>query len=117
MYTMTFNDAIWATPSNEKTVFNNFAPAKMNEKASGSMHVEYTDLFGRRQIIPCKNRTQLKKASEFLSIFKREENTVKTIIGQYNVKNGKFQNVSQLKKDLIQLGFGTEGVKRLVCLK
>lgn len=117
MYTMSYNDQIWATPANEKTVFNNFSASKLTERASGSLHVEYTNVFGKRQIIPCKNRTQLKKASEFLSMFKKEENRVKMICAQYNVKSGKFQKLSQLKKDLSALGFGTAGIKLLTILK
>lgn len=117
MYTMSYNDAIWSTPANEKTVFNNFSASKLTERASGSLHVEYTDVFGKRQIIPCKNRTQLKKASEFLSMFKKEENRVKMICAQYNVKRGKFQNISQLKKELASLGFGSTGIKLLTVLK
>jgi hypothetical protein len=113
-----YNDALWSTPATEKTVYNTFAASKVPQAKSGSMHVEYTNVFGQTQYIVCKNRTQLREASEFLGMFKAEELTIKTICAQYNVKMGKFQNVAQLKKELAAVtGMTAKGLKRLTCLK
>ena len=113
-----YNDAIWSTSATEKTVYNTFAGSKIPQAKSGSMHVEYTNVFGDTQYIVCKNKTQLREASEFLGLFKAEELTIKTICAQYNVKFGKFQRVGQLKKDLAAVtGMTPKAVKRLTCLR
>lgn len=113
-----YNDALWSTPATEKTVYNTFAASRVPQAKSGSMHVEYTNVFGQTQYIVCKNRTQLREASEFLGMFKAEELTIKTICAQYNVKNGRFQNVSKLKQDLASVtGMTPKALKRLTCLK
>ena len=52
--TITYNDAIWNTSSQEQTVYVNKAATKLTEKASSGTHVEYVDFFGKKQIIPCR---------------------------------------------------------------
>jgi hypothetical protein len=117
MRVTTYTDARWNTPATEKTVFNTFAASKMQEAKSGSMHVEYTDFMGRKQIIPCKNRTQLKAAGEFLAMFKRENAVINTICAQYQVRNGKFCNKAALVKDLMKVtGMTPKAVKLLTVL-
>lgn len=113
-----YNDAIWSTSAAEKTVYNSFAASKIPQAKSGSMHVEYTNVFGHTQYIVCKNKPQLREAAEFLGLFKAEELTIKTICAQYNVKFGKFQRVGQLKKQLADVtGMTAKAIKRLTCLK
>lgn len=113
-----YNDALWSTSASEKTVYNVFAASRVPQAKSGSMHVEYTNVFGQTQYIVCKNKTQLREASEFLGMFKAEELTIKTICAQYNVKMGKFQNVAKLKQSLATVtGMTPKALKRLTCLK
>ena len=76
--------------------------------------VTYTDLMGKTHNIVCRTRTQIKQANAFLSMFKRESTTVKALAAQYNVKNGKFQNVSRLINDIVMVGFSRESAKRIV---
>jgi hypothetical protein len=47
-------------------------------------------------------------------MFKRESTTIKALAAQYNVKNGKFQNVSRLINDIVMVGFTREAAKRIV---
>ena len=76
--------------------------------------VTFTDLLGKRHNIVCRTRTQIKQANAFLSMFKRESTTVKALAAQYNVKNGKFQNVSRLINDIVMVGFNRDCAKRIV---
>jgi hypothetical protein len=50
-------------------------------------------------------------------MFKKESATINQICAQYAVKNGKFQNISRLKADLIQAGLTPKAVKLLTVLK
>jgi len=113
----TYNDAIWNTSSKDQTVYLNRAATKFTEKAATGTYVEYTNIFGKKQIIPCKTNRQLKEAMQFLSMFKKEENTIKRICAQYNVKMGKFQKLNDLKRDLRNAGLTTKAVNRLTILK
>ena len=85
---ITFNDAIWNTSSQEQTVFINKAATKFTEKASSGTRVEYVDFFGKTQIIACRTNKQLKEAMQFLSMLKRESNTINQICAQYNARKG-----------------------------
>jgi hypothetical protein len=114
---MEFNELRYNTSRDEKTVYNVFAPSKMHEPKSGSLHVEFTNFFGQRQVIHCKTRPQFKQASAFLGMLKRESTTINQICAQYAVKNGKFQNISRLKADLIQAGLTPKAVRLLTVLK
>jgi hypothetical protein len=85
-----------------------------NASVSFNAVVTFTDLLGKTHNIPCRTRTQIKQANAFLSMFKRESTTVKAIASQYNVKNGKFQNVSQLINNIVAVGFSRTSAKRIV---
>ena len=113
----TYNDAIWNTSSQEQTVYVNKAATKLTEKASSGTRVEFTNFFGKKQIIACKTNKQLKEAMQFLSMMKRESNTINQICAQYNVKMGKFQNITKLKQDLKALGLTSSAVNRLAVIK
>jgi len=115
--TINYNDAIWNTSSQEQTVYVNKAATKLTEKASSGTRVEFTNFFGKKQIIACKTNKQLKEAMQFLSMMKRESNTINQICAQYNVKMGKFQNVNKLKQELKALGLTTSAVNRLAVIK
>ena len=113
----TYNDAIWTTSAQEKTVYVNHPPIKFKEKASSGTYVEFTNFFGKKQIIVCKTNKALKEALQFLSMLKRESNTINQICAQYNVKRGKFQNISKLKQQLRDAGLTTTAVNRLSVIK
>jgi hypothetical protein len=85
-----------------------------NASVSFNAVVSYTDILGTRHNIQCRTRTQIKQANAFLSMFKREGTTIKALAAQYNVKNGKFQNVSRLINDIVMVGFSKEAAKRIV---
>ena len=85
-----------------------------NASVAFNATVTYTDLLGTRHNIVCKTRNQIKQANSFLSMFKREGTTVKALAAQYNVKNGKFQNVRQLISDCVMVGFTETAAKRIV---
>lgn len=112
-----YNDAIWNTSSQEPTVYLTKAATKFTERSASGTYVEFTDFFGKRQVIPCKTTRQLKEAREFLSLLKRESATINEICAQYNVKNGKFQNVGKLKAQLHRAGLTMKAVNMLTVLK
>ena len=112
--TMEFNDLRWNTAKNEQTVYNAFSASKLHEPKSGSMTVECTDFLGRKIVMHAKNRPQLLQANAFMAEFKKEKNIINEIKAQYNVKNGKFQNVRQLISDIIMVGFTETAAKRIV---
>jgi hypothetical protein len=85
-----------------------------NASVSFNAVVTYTDILGTRHNIQCRTRNQIKQANAFLSMFKREGTTIKALAAQYNVKNGKFQNVSRLINDIVMVGFSKEAAKKIV---
>jgi hypothetical protein len=85
-----------------------------NASVSFNATVTYTDILGKRHNIQCRTRNQIKQANTFLSMFKREGTTIKALAAQYNVKNGKFQNVSRLINDIVMVGFSKEAAKKIV---
>ena len=85
-----------------------------NASVSFNAVVSYTDILGKRHNIQCRTRNQIKQANAFLSMFKREGTTVKALAAQYNVKRGKFQNVSRLISDIVMVGFTREAARRIV---
>jgi hypothetical protein len=85
-----------------------------NASVSFNAVVTYTDILGTRHNIQCRTRNQIKQANAFLSMFKREGTTIKALAAQYNVKNGKFQNVSRLISDIVMVGFTKEAAKKIV---
>jgi hypothetical protein len=85
-----------------------------NASVSFNATVTYTDILGNRHNIQCRTRNQIKQANAFLSMFKREGTTIKALAAQYNVKRGKFQNVSRLISDIVMVGFSKEAAKKIV---
>ncbi len=113
----TYNDAIWSTSKKDPTVYKVSAPTKMHEKKSSGTYLELIDCFGKRQVIHCRTRRQLRDGMKMLSMLKRERLAVETVCAQYNVKMGKFQNKKALAQDLRGLGFTEQGVRRLPAMK
>ena len=62
--------------------FKNFAASKMSLGKKTMCIVEYTDFTGKKHRIVCNNRKQMNEAQAFLSIFKRETATLKSIVSQ-----------------------------------
>ena len=85
-----------------------------NAAVSFNAVVTYTDILGKRHNISCRTRNQIKQANAFLSMFKREGTTIKALAAQYNVKRGKFVNVSRLISDIVMVGFSEGAAKRIV---
>ena len=66
-----------------------FAPSKMSMGKKTMCVVEYTDLVGKTHRIKCSNKTQMKEAQLFLSMFKKEAATIKSIIAEYPISFGR----------------------------
>jgi hypothetical protein len=85
-----------------------------NASVSFNAVVTYTDILGKRHNISCRTRNQIKQANSFLSMLKREGTTIKALAAQYNVKGGKFVNVTGLISDIVMVGFTKEAARKIV---
>ena len=92
-----------------------FSASKMSSSVKPMTVVEYTDLMGRTHRIKCSNRTQMKQAQAFLSIFKKETATVKMILSEYPVSFGRIPKkfLKELRNDLVHYGFSSKFVNQL----
>jgi len=81
--------------------YKNFSASKMSNSVKPLTVVEYTDLMGKVHRIKCANRTQMKEAMLFLSIFKKEAASIKGIISEYPISFGRipkrFMNPLRMK--------------------
>ena len=95
--------------------FKNFAASKMSLGKKTQCIVEYTDLMGRKHIIVCNNRTQMKDAQSFLSIFKSESAKVKSILAEYPIELGRIplKFMKELRADLKTMGFSYQFINKL----
>ena len=89
--------------------FRNFAASKLSNNPRFEVIVTYTDFMGKVHNIVCKSRPALKKANEFLKMFKTESVAINKILGEYPVVMGKFPKKyhSEIKKELAAAGFST----------
>ena len=87
----------------------NFAASKMSNNPKFEVIVTYTDFMGRIHNIVCKSRPALKRANEFLKMFKTESVAINKILSEYPVVLGKFPKKyhSEIKKELASAGFST----------
>ena len=87
----------------------NFAASKMSNNPKFEVIVSYTDFLGKTHNIVCKSRPALKRANEFLKMFKSESVAINRILGEYPIKMGKFPKKfhSEIKSDLQAAGFGS----------
>jgi hypothetical protein len=69
--------------------FKNFAASKISNSVKPLTVVEYKDMFGKVHRIPVRNKTQMREAQVYLSIFKKECTTLKNIIGEYPIVMGR----------------------------
>ncbi len=89
--------------------FKNFSASKMSNNPKFEVVFTYTDFMGKVQNIVCKSRPALKKANEFLKMFKTESVKINKILSEYPVKMGKFPKKyhSEIKSELTANGFGS----------
>jgi hypothetical protein len=71
--------------------------------------VTFRDFMGKTHNIVCKSRPALKRANEFLKMFKTESVKINQILSEYPVKMGKFPKKyhSEIKLELATAGFGS----------
>jgi hypothetical protein len=92
-----------------------FSASKLSNSVKPMTVVEYTDLMGKKHVIKCANKTKMKEAMAFLSIFKKEAATVKSIISEYPVSYGRIPKkfMSELRNELVHYGFSSSFVNKL----
>jgi len=87
----------------------NFAASKMSNNPKFQVVVTFRDFMGKTHNIVCKSRPALKRANEFLKMFKTESVKINQILSEYPVKMGKFPKKyhSEIKLELATAGFGS----------
>ena len=95
--------------NNMNTIYNNFAASKMSNNPKFEVLVSYTDFLGKQHNIVCNSRPALKRANEFLKMFKTESVAINKILSEYPVVMGKFPKKyhSEIKRELAAAGFST----------
>jgi len=85
--------------------FRNFAASKISSAVKPMTVVEYTDMFGKLYRIPVRNKTQMREAQVFLSIFKKECATLKQLVAEYPIVMGRIPKkfMSEFRKDVKSL--------------
>jgi hypothetical protein len=82
--------------------FRNFAASKISSAVKPLTVVEYTDMFGKLYRIPVRNKTQMREAQLYLSIFKKECATLKQIVSEYPIVMGRIPKkfLSEFRSDI-----------------
>lgn len=95
--------------------FKNFAASKMSLGKKTQCIVEYTDLLGKKHMIVCSNRKQMKDAQSFLGIFKKEAATIKGIIAEYPISFGRIPKkfMKELRSELTHFGLSYKFINKL----
>jgi hypothetical protein len=95
--------------------YKNFAASKMSNGRKTMCIVEYTDFMGKKHRIVCNNRKQMSEAQAFLSIFKQETATLKSIVSQYPIKLGRIEKkfLKELRSELNPLGFSNKLINEI----
>ena len=95
--------------------FRNFAASKISSAVKPLTVVEYTDMFGKLYRIPVRNKTQMREAQVYLSIFKKECTTLKNIIGEYPIVMGRIPKkfMSELRSELLEFGLTHKFINKL----
>ena len=91
------------------TQYVNFSASKLSNNPKFEVVVTFTDFLGKTHNIVCKSRPALKRANEFLKMFKTETVAINKILSEYPVVMGKFpkKNHSEIKRELAGAGFST----------
>ena len=86
-----------------------FAASKMSNNPKFEVIVSFTDFLGKTHNIVCKSRPALKRANEFLKMFKTESVAINKILSEYPVVMGKFPKKyhSEIKRELAVAGFSS----------
>ena len=89
------------------TQYNNFAASKLSNNPKFEVLVSFTDFLGKTHNIVCKSRPALKRANEFLKMFKTESVAINKILAEYPVVAGKFPTKyhAEIKRELAIAGF------------
>jgi hypothetical protein len=95
--------------------FKNFSASKMSNSVKPLSVVEFTDIFGKKHIIKCANKTKIKEAMVFLSMFKQETNTLKNILSEYPISMGRIPKkfMKELRSELKPFGFSNEFINKV----
>jgi hypothetical protein len=95
--------------------YKNFSASKMSNSVKPLTVVEYTDLMGKVHRIKCANRTQMKEAMLFLSIFKKEAASIKGIISEYPISFGRIPKrfMKELRSELKEFGLSLQFINKL----
>jgi len=95
--------------------YKNFSASKMSNSVKPLTVVEYTDLMGKVHRIKCANRTQIKEAMLFLSIFKKEAASIKGIISEYPISFGRIPKrfMKELRSELKEFGLSLQFINKL----
>ena len=85
--------------------FRNFSASKMSNSVKPLTVVEYTDMFGKLHRIPVRNKTQMREARVYLSIFKKECATLKSIVSEYPIAMGRIPKkfMTEFRKEVKSL--------------
>lgn len=81
--------------------FRNFSASKISNAVKPMTVVEYRDMTGKLHRIPVRNKTQMREAQMYLSIFKEEERTMKQLLSEYPIKMGRIEKkfLPELRRD------------------
>ena len=95
--------------------FRNFSATKLSNSVKPMTVVEFTDILGKKHVIKCANKTKMKEAMAFLSIFKSEMATLKSILSEYPVSYGRIPKkfMKELRTELKPLGFSNEFINKV----
>lgn len=95
--------------------FRNFSATKLSNSVKPMTVVEFTDILGKKHVIKCANKTKMKEAMAFLSIFKSEMATLKGILSEYPVSYGRIPKkfMKELRNELKPLGFSNEFINKV----
>jgi hypothetical protein len=93
----------------DMTQYVNFSASKLSNNPKFEVLVSFTDFLGKTHNIVCKSRPALKRANEFLKMFKTESVKINQILAEYPVVKGKFPKKyhSEIKTELAVAGFGS----------
>ena len=67
---------------------------------AGTPMVTFTDFLGRNHNLPYRTKKQYKEICQYINMFRKESITLSRIFADYSVKNGKWVNEPQLKREL-----------------
>ena len=95
--------------------FRNFSASKISNSVKPMTVVEFTDIFGKKHIIKCANKTKMKEAMAFLSILKADTATLKNILSEYPISMGRIPKkfMKELRSELKPLGFSNEFINKV----